>query len=375
MARALDLVVFGATGFTGRLVAEYLSSHAPERLRWAVAGRDPQRLESLRRGLAAEPEIRVADVSDPASLERLAAETRVLVTTVGPYMQFGEPVVAACAAAGTHYLDITGEPAFVSRSIAAYDAIARESGAVIVHCCGFDSIPADLGALFTVHQLPGPGPKTVHGLVQASGSPSGGTWASLLEAMGAPGRPPRKASERSGPRTHTPAVRWEPELNRWAVKLPVIDPVIVRRTARARVELYGEGFTYHHLLAVRGLRHLAGLGVGVGVLGAAAKVPAARRWLKQLRPAGTGPDAEVRSTGWFRLTFVGRSPTHRVVCEVSGGDPGYTETSRMLSECALLLALGEAPAGGVQTPGVAFGMAGVERLQRAGIRFEVLPGG
>ena len=162
MSRSLDLVLFGATGFTGRLVAERLATTLPAGTRWAIAGRNPEKLESVRRALGGTPpEIRLADVADGASVAALAGACRVLVTTVGPYVRHGWPVVEACARSGTHYLDITGEPAFVSRSIRELDAVARASGAALVHCCGFDSIPADLGALFTVSQLPGSGPKTV----------------------------------------------------------------------------------------------------------------------------------------------------------------------------------------------------------------------
>ena len=155
--------------------------------------------------------------------------------------------------------------------------------------------------------------------------------------------------------------------------MPVIDPVIVGRTARGRPELYGEDFTYHHYLAPEKLRRIATLGLGIGVVGTAARVPSARRWLEQLRPAGSGPDSEARAKGWFRLTFVGHSADSRVVCEVSGGDPGYTETARMLAECGLLMAtVGPATAaGGVTTPGLAFGTQGIERLRTAGLHFEV----
>ncbi len=373
-ARPLDLVVFGATGFTGSLVAEYLDEHAPPTLRWAVAGRDPERLEALRLRLRSSPEIRVADVTDAASIERLAAETAVLTSTVGPFARYGEPVVRACAAAGTHYLDITGEPAFVRRSREIADETARATGAMIVHCCGFDSIPADLGCLFTVSQLPGAGPKTVHATVQVSGSPSGGTWASVLEGFGTPA-PRRRAGPRTPktPRKPTPALRWSPEVQRWAVRLPVIDPVIVGRSARALPEQYGADFTYHHLLAVSGLGRAASLGLGVGALATVARSSVARRWLSKLRPSGSGPDAETRAQSWFKLTFAASSAEGRVVCEVRGGDPGYTETSKMLAECALLVAM-ERPAigGGVHTPAVAFGLPGVSRLQAAGLHFEVV---
>ncbi|MBL8969252.1 MAG: saccharopine dehydrogenase NADP-binding domain-containing protein, partial [Myxococcales bacterium] len=146
-ARAWDIVLFGATGFAGRLVAAYLDEHAPPGLRLALAGRNRERLAAIAGELRREFGVITASVDDDVSLHALAGSTRVLLTTVGPYAQLGEPVVAACVAAGTDYVDLTGEPAFVDRILARHDAAARASGALIVHCCGFDSIPTDLGVL------------------------------------------------------------------------------------------------------------------------------------------------------------------------------------------------------------------------------------
>ena len=170
-ARDLDLVLFGATGFTGGLTADYLAEHAPTGLRWALVGRSKEKLESVRDHLAGideglkDLEIIVADASDATALKQVAERTRVVITTVGPYQQFGEPLVAACAAAGTDYVDLTGEPEFVDRMYVAHHAAAQQSGARIVHACGFDSIPHDLGAYFAVQQLGASGPVTMRGVV------------------------------------------------------------------------------------------------------------------------------------------------------------------------------------------------------------------
>src|SRR5947209_14593950 len=153
--RRFDVVVFGATGFTGALTAEYLAANAPPDLRWAIAGRNQKKLDDVRSRLGgADPGILKADVTEEASLRELAEQTKVVITTVGPYLNYGEPLVAACAAAGTDYVDLTGEPEFVDRMWLSYHAQAEASGARIVHSCGFDSIPYDLGTLFTVDHLP-----------------------------------------------------------------------------------------------------------------------------------------------------------------------------------------------------------------------------
>ena len=187
--RELDVVLFGATGFTGRLTAEYLAQQAPPGCRWALAGRDRGRLEAVRDRLTARdpaladlPLLR-ADVTDTGSLADLASRARVVITTVGPYLEHGAPVVAACAEAGTDYVDLTGEPEFVDRTYLASHDRAVRSGARLVHACGFESVPHDLGALFTVQQLPAGVPLQVRGLVRSNATFSGGTFASALTAL------------------------------------------------------------------------------------------------------------------------------------------------------------------------------------------------
>ncbi|MEU7407559.1 saccharopine dehydrogenase NADP-binding domain-containing protein, partial [Streptomyces sp. NPDC044948] len=180
--RPYDIVLFGATGFVGELTARYLAAHAPDGLRWAIAGRGEEKLRRLRDRLPAARDVGVlvADVSDPASLRALAEHARVVATTVGPYVRYGDALVAACAEAGTDCLDLTGEPEFVDLTYVRHDARARETGARLVHACGFDSVPHDLGVYFTVRQLPEGVPLTVDGFVSVGAAFSGGTFASAL---------------------------------------------------------------------------------------------------------------------------------------------------------------------------------------------------
>ncbi|MFI5805247.1 saccharopine dehydrogenase family protein [Streptomyces sp. NPDC051561] len=385
--RPYDIVLFGATGFVGELTAHYLAEHAPQDCRWALAGRTPSKLEQLRDRLAktnsacAELPLLHADSDDPASLRELARSTRVLASTVGPYLQYGEGLVAACAEAGTDYTDLTGEPEFVDRMYLAYDAVARRTGARLVHACGFDSVPHDLGAYFTVRRLPEGVPLRVDGFVRAGAQFSGGTFASALGAMGRGRQMLRAAEER---RAHEPrpeggrrvkAVVGAPhrssEVGAWAVPLPTIDGQVVQRSAAA-LERYGPDFRYRHFAAVKWLPVAAGGALAVGSVVALAQVPAARRWLSSLVAPGTGPDEARRAKSWFTVRFVGEGGGKRVFTEVSGGDPGYGETAKILAESLLCLAFDELPAtAGQVTTATAMGDALLGRLQDAGIRFRV----
>jgi short subunit dehydrogenase-like uncharacterized protein len=379
--RDIDVAVLGATGFTGGLIADYLRTAAPSSVRVALVGRDRARLEAVAARPGADVEVLTADATDPASLRAVTERCRTLITTVGPYIVHGDPVVAACADTGTDYLDLTGEPEFMDRTYLLHHARAVSTGARLVHACGFDSIPHDLGAQHTVEQLPEGVPLTVRGMMQAQGTFSGGTAASALEIMGRmrsgritaelrraaegepEGRTVRIAAGRPGR---------DPESGWWLVPLPTIDPQIVAESARL-LPRYGPDFTYSHFWAGNSPLAAAGLMAGAGALAGVAQVPAARRALSRLRPPGTGPDAAQRERSWFRVRFVGEGGGRRVVTEVTGGDPGYTETAKMISEAALCLALDDLPdAAGQVTTASAMGPALRTRLQAAGIAFDVL---
>ncbi|MER6995544.1 saccharopine dehydrogenase NADP-binding domain-containing protein [Streptomyces sp. NPDC000410] len=384
--RPYDIVPFGATGFVGALTAEYLAAHAPEGCRWAIAGRSRPKLERLRERLAAiDPAcaglpVLVADAADDDALRELAESTHVLATTVGPYVRYGEGLVAACAEAGTDYADLTGEPEFIDTMFVRHDARARETGARIVHACGFDSVPHDLGAYFTVQQLPEDVPLRVDGFVSAGGMFSGGTFASALTVMGRQREGARAARERRlheprlvGRRARAPlgAPRFSKETATWALPLPTLDPQVVARSARA-LERYGPDFQYRHYASVKTLPVALAGPVALGALAALAQLPPARAWLMDRYEPGSGPSAELRERSWFRVRFVGEGGGRRVFTEVSGGDPGYGETAKMLAESVLSLAFDELPrTAGQVTTAAAMGDALIERLRAAGIVFRV----
>ncbi|MFB4420252.1 trans-acting enoyl reductase family protein [Streptomyces sp. QL37] len=384
--RPYDVVLFGATGFVGTLTAEYLAAHAPDGCRWALAGRSRGKLERLRERLAAQHPrcadlpLLTADADDTDALRELAGSTHVVASTVGPYVWYGEKLVAACAEEGTDYTDLTGEAEFVDRMYLAHDGRARETGARLVHACGFDSVPHDLGAYFTVRQLPEGVPLTVDGYVRTNAVFSGGTFASALTAMGRGPQMARAARERRlheprlvGRRARAPqgAPHFSPETGTWALPLPTLDPRVVERSARG-LERYGPDFRYRHFASVKHLPVALGGTAATALLAGAAQIPAARDWLSARVEPGTGPGEQRRKRSWFTVRFIGEGGGRRVFAEVSGGDPGYDETAKMLTEAALALALDDLPAtSGQVTTAVAMGDALLERLTAAGLRFRV----
>jgi short subunit dehydrogenase-like uncharacterized protein len=264
---------------------------------------------------------------------------------------------------------------------------AERTGARIVHSCGFDSIPYDLGALFTVQQLPEGVPIRLQGFVRAGGTFSGGTYHSAVHAMSrlrqgmrvGRERREKERAQRSNASSGARRVRGVPgtphndsTAGGWVVPFPTIDPQTVLRSAWA-LDRYGPDFTYSHYLVVKQLPKAVGLIGGAGAVIALAQVPFTRDLLLRLKDPGEGPTPEQRERAWFKVTMLGEGGGRRLVTEVSGGDPGYGETSKMLAESALCLAFDTLPASAGQvTPAVAMGQALIDRLVRAGIRFETV---
>ncbi len=413
--RPYDIVLWGATGFTGRLVADYLVRRQGPALRLALAGRNRDKLERVRADLrsagpaAAALPLVLADADDPASLEALADSARAVCTTVGPYAKHGRALVDACAGRGTHYCDITGEVPFVRESIDRNHERARATGARIVHCCGFDSIPSDLGVYMVydhARRLQGAKLGDVQFFVgETKGSFSGGTVASLLHLVDAAVRDPALRRLLADPYALSPdrgrepalgderdqrGVRYSDELKAWTAPflMASVNTRVVRRSNALLDYAYGDRFRYREAMSLppgpKGAVAAAAVTGGLaGFLGVAAFGPA-RKLLERVLPApGEGPSKEQREAGYFRARIVaatdarGGGEPARIRGLVEGtSDPGYGETAKMLSEAALCLALEgdelEAP-GGVLTPASCFGMRLVERLRSAGMTFRVEP--
>jgi short subunit dehydrogenase-like uncharacterized protein len=382
--RNFDIVLLGATGFTGGLAAKYLAEVAPQALRWAIAGRNRTKLAAVKTKLEEEFKVHIdiieADSTDEKSLNRLASKTRVLMTTVGPYCKHGWGVVKACVENGTDYVDITGEPEFVDEIRDRYHEAAQAGGIRIVHCCGFDSIPHDLGVLFTVDQLPKDAAKSIDGFVLANGEFSGGTWHSAINAFSRirelqkQKRARAETRQKSTRRVRSSAkkVHFNADIQRWVMPLPTIDPEVVLQSART-LSHYGPEFEYGHYMQTKSLGQAVGIMGGVVSLVGFAQVPPLRSLLLRIKKQGDGPSQIRRDKSWFKVRFVARAGETKLITEVSGGDPGYTETAKMITESALCLALDREKLpeqAGVLTPAVAMGQVLIERLIKAGIKFE-----
>lgn len=406
--RDLDVVVYGATGFVGRLTALYLAGHAPHGLRIGLAGRSESKLAALRKEAATILPAAIswplitADAADPGSLETLATRARAIATTVGPYAKYGLPLVAACARAGTHYADLTGEVLFMRDSIDGYHDVAVESGSRIVHSCGFDSIPSDLGTLLLSEAATADGAGALSDVtlvVRAlRGGISGGTLASMKAQLDEMRVDRERRGIASDPYSLSPDRAAEPDLGKQPDVIGVsfdhdagswIGPFVmagtntrvVRRSNALQEFAYGRRLRYREVQGF-GPRPVGAVLAGATVAGLGAFV-AGMQWrptrslLDRVLPApGTGPSEKTQQRGYFRIDVIGRTEHGaRYVCHIAApGDPGYAATAVMLGESVLSLALdGERlPArAGVLTPATAMGDVLVERLRAAGHTYDV----
>lgn len=406
--REHHVVLYGATGFTGRLVAEHLAEHhATASLRWAIAGRDESRLFALRDDLRRRfphldaLDVIVADSRDPESLDRLVASSAVVCTTVGPYARLGEPLVAACVRRGTDYVDLTGEPQFVRRTIDRHHDVAAAGGVRIVHCCGFDSIPSDLGTFAlqdAVIARDGRPCDEVKFLLQdIRGGVSGGTIASMVELL-EDARDPGVAElvydpyglnpegARHGPDTSDQVgVLRDPVTRTWTGPF-VMAPVntrVVRRTNALLGARYGPEFRYSEVVDTgsgpTGAVRATLLAAGLAGFRAAMHFGPTRALLRRfvLPSPGEGPDRRSIESGHFTARLSGRRDGHEIarVTVHAHRDPGYGATAIMLAESALCLATmprDHAPGPpGVVTPACAMGSALIERLAQHGVGFVV----
>jgi short subunit dehydrogenase-like uncharacterized protein len=403
--RDLDVVLYGATGFVGRLTARYLAEHAPEGARIGLAGRSEPKLAQLRAGLgprAADWPLLVADSQDGAALAALARRARAVATTVGPYQRYGFPLVQACAEAGTHYADLTGETLFMRRSINAADATAAESGARIVHTCGFDSIPSDIGVLllhrYAAENNLGDLERTTLVVKRIKGGLSGGTIDSLRASLDV-GKadkaarrqmldpyglsPDRAAEPDTGDERDPAGVIRDPALGGFLAPfvMGTVNTRVVRRSNALLGHAYGRGLRYRELMLggkpPLGPVKAAAIAGGTLAIFAGLAIPPTRKLLDRLLPdPGEGPDEQARDHGFFEIDIHAQtSKGSDLVCAIRApGDPGYKATATMLGEAALALARDgdQLPdRAGVLTPATGIGTRLAERLRAAGHSYDV----
>lgn len=407
MGKQLDLVVHGATGFTGRLVCEYLQQRygCGGEVAWGMAGRNRSKLQALRDAIGAAPSLPLllADAADPQALRKMAQASRLVISTVGPYQLSGEPLLKACIDAGTDYLDLCGEPAWMAAMIRRHHEAAVASGARIVFSCGFDSVPFDLGVLFLQHaamQQHGQPLRQVHGRVLVmKGGLSGGTAASLVATLTALSGNAQATRDMLDPFSLTPGFSgppqpggrgalWDEFSQSWSAPF-VMAPINTKNVHRSNYLLghaYGREFLYDERMACggghAGARRARAMALGNRVQDLLLGFGPTRTVISRLvlpKP-GDGPSARQRDRGHYRLLFSGVGVDGRVMSAqvVGERDPGYGSTSRIIAECALGLLHDvdrNSTHGGIWTPGAALGMAVIPRLaERAGLRFELETG-
>lgn len=403
--RTFDLILWGATGFTGRLVAEYLATHAPKGFRWAIAGRNEAKLLELQQSRCGPhpPDVRTANLQDPESLNHLTAQTKVLVSTVGPYAKWGTPMVRACVETQTDYCDLTGEVPWIRESIDQFHEHAKANGTRIVHCCGFDSIPSDLGTLL-LHQKAKEDDLALDRVNLFSnhtkGGLSGGTIASMIGVVDqAQDRNVRRLlrhpyslnpdSAEKGPDGSEPtSVRFDSDLQKWTAPflMAAINSRVVRRSNALMDYAYGPSLRYSEATATR--KGLSGwwrahrLRLGLAIFFLLILRPFTRRQLQKrfLPKPGQGPSRTQIENGCFQMLLVGHAHNKdgratRMLATVEGmRDPGYGETAKMLAESAMALSIDSKDLpemAGVLTPASALGSVLVRRLRNAGMTLEV----
>ena len=406
MEQQRHLTVFGATSFVGQILTRYLYGRfgTDGDLRWAIAGRSEKKLRELHGSLypkaAKLPQI-VANAGDEKALREMCAESRVVISTVGPYALYGEPLVKICANTGTDYCDLTGEVQWIRRMIRKYEGAARASGARIVHCCGFDSIPSDLGVHFLQkHAMQKYGrtcPRVKLRVKAMRGGASGGTIASMLNVVKEASDDPELRRELANPYSlcpdgYTPQLRqpnvslaeYDTDFKSWIAPfvMAAVNTRIVHRTNALSKQAYGADFRYDEAVlrgdGFKGRAAATSMGAGLRAFMAAAAVPPTRWVLERFLPGpGEGPSPEEQRNGFFDIRIFGRTEGHTLQVKVTGDrDPGYGSTGKMLGQAGACLALDTPKAntpGGFWTPATIFGDRLIDRLTRySGLRFEVV---
>ncbi|PSB55776.1 saccharopine dehydrogenase family protein [Chamaesiphon polymorphus] len=404
-----DVVLYGASGFVGKQTVRYFAERAGEKVRWAIAGRDRSKLESVKAEVGIDVDILVADSQDKTAIDAIVSQTRVLLNTAGPFALYGNAIVDACVRYRTHYVDITGETPWVKGLIDRYHVQAATDGTRIIPCCGFDSVPSDLGAYLLVRYLQrelGTDCTQVKAYYQAAGGFNGGTLASglnildsgELEQLGNPFllNPPESVPTDINKHRDPTSPQYDAEMETWVAPffMGVVNTRIVRRSwalfdreasleENRWQESYGKDFSYQEYCKfnppLAWLQSAAMVG-GMAIIGGAIAIPPLRHLIESILPkVGSGPTEQTMNEGWFRCELLGwGSQGQRVrglIADV--GDPGNRATVKFVCESALCLAVdfdrlpGGAQRGGILTPATGLGDVLVQRLQQAGMRLEV----
>ncbi len=401
-SKPYDIVVFGASSFVGSILVRYLAAHLAQHdtgLKWAIAGRNKSKLDALQQQYNLPATVLIADSNDTAALANLCAQTRVVVSTVGPYALYGENLVHACATAGIDYCDLTGEVQWVKAMIDKYEALAKQSGARIVHCCGFDSIPSDMGVWFTQNQYQSQFNSYASSITMRTyamrGGMSGGTVASMVNIISEAAKSPALRKQLADPyllssrqngckQDNVVAPRYHAASGKWSTVFIMagINTRIVHRSNYLLGSLYGNNFKYDEAMltgkGITGIAMAAGVSFAMAAFVPLVAIRPTRALLQNtiLPKPGEGPSEQAQNDGFWKIRFYAEHNGQMLVTQVSGDkDPGYGSTAKMLGQCAIALARNETVNndGGFYTTGALFAQPLVDRLQQhAGLKFTLV---
>lgn len=407
--RQYDLIVFGATSFVGKIIAQFLVYHYPqsEQFKWAIAGRSEKKLKTLLAQLPADkqaPDWLIADSTDSEQVSKMCAATRVLISTVGPYALYGDSIVEACVAAGTDYLDLCGEPHWIHRMQHTYRDKAQASGARILHCCGFDSVPSDLGVYFlqqeSQKQFGRVCTQVAMRVRRLRGGASGGTIFSMMNLIAEASHSPALRKALANPYLLCPSEHhfrarqknlnkacYDPISQSWIAPfvMAAINTRVVHQSNALLNDMYSENFLYEEAMMTgkgwRGMSRGWMIALGLGGLMLAAGIKPLRHLLTKywLPKPGEGPSVKAQKAGFYELLFYGHTEKNERLCiRVMGDrDPGYGSTAKIISECAIALvneSQDNKKPGGFYTPAAFFGSSMFTRLgSHAGLSFDIVP--
>lgn len=365
-----DIIIHGATGFTGQLICDYLYNHNDSKaIKWAISGRNTSKLEPISEKYNVD--LFKVDSFENKALDLITSKSKVIISVVGPYAIYGKQLIESCINNNCHYLDITGESSFVQYVKNKYSKKAIDTNTMVISCCGFESIPSDIGTYYSIKQLNEEN-IDIKCYMKSKGQISGGTWASFLN-ISSSGRIKKKIQNNQPKKqgAKNKILFYNKVLKKWALIFPDIDQYIIKRSSKL-IDGYGENVRFVKYMLFKSLFKVVALLVPLFFILLLAKFKFSKKWLESFIPSGTGPSEEARAKHWFEYTLIGKTENQKIITTVKGGDPGYGETSKFITEMGLALILNKDKLNhkkGVLTPAACAGDVILKRLQKSGIEF------
>ena len=369
-----DIIIFGATGFTGKLICDYLLNHKEsKKLNIGLAARNKSKLEKIAEKFSEiNPDTLVVDSFNKDSIDQMTGSAKLILTVVGPYSLYGEYLVESCIKNSTHYVDLTGEPDFVKTIREKFSNKAVSSKSIIVNSCGLESIIPDVGTLYTVNKMKSE-KKNITYFLKSKGTISGGTWASFINALYSNSPIINDNSNKTSSKK-IKKIFYNKTFKSWAIIFPVIDKQVVYKSSKSS-NVYGDDFSFNEYMMIKTFLQVVLLIVAISLITIISRLGILKKWLLSLRPSGSGPSKKQRKRNWFKAVFVGVGKDEKIMTQLSGGDPGYGDTAKFISEIALCILNDHKnlnKKAGILTPVECTGDLMIERLKYAGIKFETV---